>query len=58
MSDKKKAGRPKSYEDKTTISHAMESSLLTRLNLFADLNNTRTSLINQAVEEFLTRRKG
>ena len=54
---KKYPGRPKVYEEKITISHAIEQSLLTRLNLFADFNNTRTSLINEAIEEDLKKRK-
>ena len=54
---KKYPGRPKVYEEKITISHAIEQSLLTRLNLFADFNNTRTSLINEAIEEYLKKRK-
>ena len=57
MTEKKMAGRPKAYQQKVMITHAIEEQLLTRLNLFADFNNTRTSLINEAIEEYLKKRK-
>ena len=50
---KRKPGAPKRYADRVMISHAIEADLLTEINRMADYNNTRTSIINDAIKFYL-----
>ena len=47
------AGRPKKYAEKVTISHTLELDTLNKLNELADFNNTRTEIINRAIDAYL-----
>lgn len=47
------AGRPKRYAEKVTISHSLELDTLNKLNKLADFDNTRTEIINRAINAYL-----
>jgi len=49
-----KRGRPKTYQQRLTIQHSIESDVLAKVDKIATLAKTRTDLINEFIKKGLT----